>query len=61
MEAVFFFGLVAFCRGFGTGLLETDCGAGGSRMAEGEGILIVSMPEQRYHTFGSGKTERQGT
>lgn len=40
----FFFGLVAVFRVFETSLLEADGGAGGSRMAEGDGILIVSMP-----------------
>lgn len=43
MAADFFFGLVAVFRVFETGFLDTGGGAGGSRMAEGEGILIVSI------------------
>lgn len=43
MAADFFFGLVAVFRVLETGLLDTGGRAGGSRMAEGEGILIVSI------------------
>lgn len=39
----FFFGLVAVLRVFELVLLDIGVGAGGSRMAEGEGILIVSI------------------
>jgi hypothetical protein len=43
IAAVFLFGLVAVFRMLETGFLDTGGGAGGSRMAEGEGILIVSI------------------
>lgn len=47
MAADFFFGLVAVFRVLETDLLDTGGGAGGSKMAEGEGILIVSIAIQR--------------
>lgn len=43
MAADFFFGLVAVFRVLETGLLDIGGGAGRSRIAEGEGILIVSI------------------
>ena len=43
MAADFFFGLVAVFRVFELAFLYTGGGAGDSRMAEGEGILIVSI------------------